>query len=68
MRTKLFGMYKFLKSVFFAACWVGACCTPAMAQAKDEVRDGSTMTVPYLLAGIGVLLVMVLVCMPARRE
>jgi hypothetical protein len=65
-------MHKFLISLFLGGCLLGSCCAPISAQEKKDeppapiMRDGPT--IPYLLAGIGVILVMVLVCMPARRE
>jgi hypothetical protein len=37
------------------------------APAKYE-RDGSVMLVHYLIAGIATLLIMVLICMPIRRD
>jgi hypothetical protein len=64
-------MYKFLISLFLAGCVFGCCCALLAAQEKKAesppvVREAPT--VPYLLAGIGLILVMVLVCMPARRD
>jgi hypothetical protein len=35
--------------------------------AKYE-RDGSSQMVPWTLAAVGVIIVMILVCMPVRRE
>ena len=40
---------------------------PVKAAEKYE-RDNSTTVIPYSLAAIAVIIVMVLVCMPARRE
>lgn len=40
---------------------------PAKAAEKYE-RDSSSFVIPYTLALIAVLLVLVLVCMPARRD
>ena len=40
---------------------------PPKAPEKYE-RDNSTTVIPYTLAAIAVIIVMVLVCMPARRE
>ncbi len=37
------------------------------APAKYE-RDGSSQLVPWTLAAVGVIIVMILVCMPVRRE
>jgi hypothetical protein len=41
---------------------------PPKAEEKKFERDGSAQVVHYTLAGIGVMVVMILVCMPARRE
>jgi hypothetical protein len=44
---------------------------PPVEKAKEPepyTRDNSPMMVYYALAGIGAILVMVLVCMPARRD
>ena len=35
---------------------------------KRAEREGGSQTVAYTLAAIGTIIVMVLVCMPARRE
>jgi hypothetical protein len=52
-------------------------CAPVPAQPPAEKkdtppakyeRDGSTMFVPYTLAAVGLIIVMILVCMPVRRE
>jgi hypothetical protein len=52
-------------------------CGPAGAQQPPEKketpaakyeREGSSMLVPYTLAGIGIVIVMILVCMPVRRD
>jgi hypothetical protein len=37
------------------------------AAAKYE-RDGSSQLVPWTLAAVGVIIVMILVCMPVRRD
>jgi hypothetical protein len=42
--------------------------TPKVAQPKRNERDGSSLVVSYTLAAIGTIIVMVLVCMPARRD
>jgi hypothetical protein len=39
-----------------------------MVETKKAERDGSSQVVHYTLAGIGTIIVMVLICMPARRE
>lgn len=36
--------------------------------APPPARDGSAMLVHYLLAAIATILIMVLICMPIRRE
>ena len=41
--------------------------TPIVETKKVE-RDGSSQVVHYMLAGIGTIIVFVLICMPARRE
>ena len=41
--------------------------TPA-APPGEYKRDGTSMMVYYLLAAIGTVLIMVLICMPVRRE
>jgi hypothetical protein len=41
---------------------------PKAEEPKKFERDGSAQVVHYSLAGIGVLIVLVLVCMPLRRE
>jgi hypothetical protein len=65
-------MHKFLTSLLLAGCLLGSCAAPVSAQEKKEestvARDNSTLTIPYVLAAIGLILVMVLVCMPARRD
>ena len=54
-----------------------ACCAPSDAQDKtpdpaakvtETKSGGSTPVAVYTLAAIGTIIVMVLVCMPARRE
>jgi hypothetical protein len=71
-RPKLSDMHKFLTSVFLTACLFAAIAMPIGAQEKKPnaptPRDDSSMTLPFVMAGIGILVVMVLVCMPARRE
>jgi hypothetical protein len=51
--------------------------TPVSAPAQDKKdasppakvdRDGSTMFVPYTLGAVGIIIVMILVCMPVRRD
>jgi hypothetical protein len=66
----------FLSCVVSALIFLGSCSAldaqapaPApKAEPKKFSRDDTSVTIPYLLGGIGVILVMVLVCMPARRE
>jgi hypothetical protein len=46
---------------------------PEKAEKKDAPppkyeRDGASQFVPWILAAVGVILVMILVCMPVRRE
>ena len=41
---------------------------PKPAEPKRVEREGSTAAVSYMLAGIGTLIVMVVICMPARRD
>ena len=41
---------------------------PKGEEPKKIERDGSAQALHYSLAGIGVLIVLVLVCMPLRRE
>jgi hypothetical protein len=41
---------------------------PPVVETKKVERDGSSQVVHYMLAGIGTIIVMVLICMPARRE
>ncbi len=40
----------------------------AAQEKKDAPRDGATQVVPYTLAAVGLIIVMILVCMPVRRE
>jgi hypothetical protein len=46
---------------------------PPVPEKKDATpakyeRDGSSQLVPWTLAAVGVIIVMILVCMPVRRE
>ncbi len=41
---------------------------PQAEEPKRVEQSGPTPVVPYTLAGIGTIIVMVLICMPARRE
>lgn len=41
---------------------------PKVEEPKKIERDGSAQVVHFTLAGIGVMIVMILVCMPLRRE
>jgi hypothetical protein len=62
-------MHKFSQSLFLAGYLLCSLCAPSSAQEKaPPARDNSSLTFPYFMAGIGILIVMVLVCMPARRE
>jgi hypothetical protein len=55
--------------MLLVSCLFCSLCAPAGAQEKaPPARDNSSLTFPYFMAGIGILIVMVLVCMPARRE
>jgi hypothetical protein len=55
--------------MLLAGCLLASLGAPVSAQEKaPPARDNSSMTFPFFMAGIGILIVMVLVCMPARRE
>lgn len=41
---------------------------PKGEEAKKFERDGSAQVVHYMLGGIGVIMVMILICMPLRRD
>ena len=75
MKTKL---YYLLSAVMLASILLSACGpattevpapteAPKAAEPKKIDRDSST-TVGYALAAIGTVIVMLLICMPARRE
>ena len=41
---------------------------PPKEEPKKFERDGSSQVVHYTLAGIATLIIMILICMPARRD
>jgi hypothetical protein len=66
-------MRRFFLALAASLCLLGTCAAvlPAQEKAKEPevyVRDGSRDLMYYTLAGIGTLLIMLVVCMPARRE